>query len=70
MDWNKADMGEVSSKPAIPEYPSPVLAPGVELDPALPITLGQKMYWMKAAVLEVDQAVEVNTKFPALIFIP
>ena len=52
-------MCKVSSAPAIPEYPPPVLAPGIDLDLASPITIGQKMYKMKAAMLEVDQAVEV-----------
>ena len=59
MDWNNADTCDVSSMPQIPEYPPPALLAGVELDPASPITIGQRMYELKAAMLRVDRSVEV-----------
>ena len=54
-DWNDADTGEVSSAPTLP----PLLTP----NPDSPISLGQKMFAAKAAILDVDRAVEVTFLF-------
>ena len=59
MDWNNADMCDESSMPQIPEYPPPALPAGVELDPASPITIGQRLYELKAATLRLDRSIEV-----------
>ena len=59
MDWNNADMCDESSMPDIPEYPPPALPAGVELDPASPITIGQRLYELKAALLRADRSIEV-----------
>ena len=49
LDWNEADMDEVSSQHrATPQHP------------AGPSLLAQKMFAVKAAVLEADKAVEVS----------
>ena len=60
MDWNNADLQEATSAARVPAYPLPELVDGKPLDPASPITVGQLMYNAKAAMLEVDRAVEVS----------
>ena len=60
MDWNNADICEASSAAPIPDYPLPQLVAGKPLDPASPITVGRLMYATKAALLELDRAVEVR----------
>ena len=57
MDWNKADLCEVSSLPKVPAYQLPA---GTNPDPASPVTIGQMMYDLKASMLRVDHTVEVN----------
>ena len=66
MDWNNADLQEANSAARVPAYPLPELVDGKPLDPASPITVGQLMYNAKAAMLEVDRAVEVSS-FSSLI---
>ena len=59
LDWNLAETCEVSSSLNIPEYPPPVNPTAAELDPASPMTVGQRLYELKAAMLRVDDSVEV-----------
>ena len=60
MDWNNADICEASSVAPIPDYPLSQLVSGKPLDLASPITVGHRMYAAKAAVLELDRAIEVR----------
>ena len=60
LDWNNADTGEVSSAPALPPLLNPALGANPALNPANPISIGQKMFTAKAALLDVDRAVEVT----------
>ena len=60
LDWNNADTDKVSSAPPLPPLIGPVLGSSPDLHPASPITLGQKMFSLKAAMLDVDRAVEVT----------
>ena len=48
MDWNEADMDEVTSRRSTSQHP------------AGPSLLAQKMFAVKAAVLEADKAAEVG----------
>ena len=68
MDWNKADLCEVSSLPKVPAYQLPA---GMNPDPASPVTIGQLMYELKASMLRVDHSVEVNfLHTPILCILP
>jgi hypothetical protein len=53
MDWNSADMSEVSS-----------VNPHSKPHPAGPSTLAQKIHAVKVAVIEADKTASVITFFP------
>ena len=57
LDYNLAETCEVSSSLNIPEYPPPVNPTAAELVPDSPMTVGQRLYEVKAAMLWVDDSV-------------
>ena len=67
LDWNLAETCEVSGTVNIPDYPPAVNPTAAELDASSSMTVGHRLYDLKASILSVDDSVEVS--FPLWSFL-
>ena len=58
-DWNAAEMGAVNGKSVLPALNLRRVAPSPSNQPDSPVSAGYKMFSLKAAMLDVDMALEV-----------
>ena len=69
MDWNLDETCEASSSLKIPEYPPPMNPTAEDLDTSSPMTIGQRLYELKSAMLRVDDSVEVTFFFSEICLV-